>query len=109
KLFILSDGKFPAVPGFSLGNLDPVFMPIGEESADNLGIVAFSVRRNDDREGRVQAFGSVQNFGEEAVDATLELWMDGKQIDASNVKVAAGETSGASFNLPELDSGILEM
>jgi hypothetical protein len=109
KLFILSDGKFPPVPGFSLGNLDPVFMPIGEASPENLGIIAFSVRRNDDREGQLQAFGSVQNFGEEAADTTLELWMDGKQIDASNLKVPPGETSGASFNLPELDSGILEL
>ena len=30
KVFIFSDGKFPAVEGFSLGNLEPVFMPIGE-------------------------------------------------------------------------------
>ena len=64
KVFIFSDGKFPPVQGFSLGNLDPVFVPIGQPDVDNLGIVAFSVRRNEERENQLQAFGSIQNFGD---------------------------------------------
>ena len=42
KLYIFSDGRFPDVRGFSLGNLEPFFIPIGDAEAANVGIVGFS-------------------------------------------------------------------
>jgi hypothetical protein len=109
KMFILSDGKFPPVQGFSLGNLNPVFLPIGQPDAANLGIVSFTVRRNEDREGQLQAFGSIQNFGDEAVKAPVDLLLNGNPLDASEVTVPPGDAAGVSFNLGEIDSGIVEM
>ena len=47
KLVIFSDGKFGPVAGFELGNLEPVFVPIGEASAANVGIMAFSIGRSE--------------------------------------------------------------
>ena len=109
KVFILSDGKFPPVEGFSLGNLEPVFMPIGQPSAANFGIVAFSVRRNEERDNQLEAFGSVQNFGDEATTMTVDLLLDRNTIDTSQVQVKPGETAGVSFRLPDVDAGVLEL
>ncbi|MCC7084145.1 MAG: BatA and WFA domain-containing protein [Pirellulales bacterium] len=108
-LYILSDGKFPPVQGLSLRTLEPKFIPIGHSNAINLSIVAFGVRRNEQHEGRWQAFGSVQNFGEEAVTTHVELSHNGNKIDASQVTVQPGDTAGVAFDLTEGESGILEM
>jgi len=109
KLFIFSDGKFPPVKGFSMGSLNPLYIPIGRADAANVGIVSFSVRRNEERENQLQAFGNVQNFGDEAVTVPVDLLLNGNPLDASQVNVAAGETAGVSFNLGDVDSGILEL
>ena len=42
KLLIFSDGKFEDVSGFSLGNLEPVFVPIVAPQAANVAITAFA-------------------------------------------------------------------
>jgi von Willebrand factor type A domain/Aerotolerance regulator N-terminal len=109
KVFILSDGKFPPVEGFSLGNLEPVFMPIGQPSSANIGIVAFSVRRNEERDNQLEAFGSVQNFGEEATSMQVDLLLDANTIDTSQVQVKPGATAGVSFRLPDVAAGVLEL
>ncbi len=109
RLFIFSDGKFPPVQGFSLGNLDPVFVPIGQPDVGNVGIVAFSVRRNEERENQLQAFGSIQNFGDGEVDAPVDLLLNGNPIDASKIKIKPSDTAGVKFDLGEIESGILEL
>jgi von Willebrand factor type A domain/Aerotolerance regulator N-terminal len=109
KLFILSDGKFPPVEHFSLGNLEPVFMPIGKSTAENVGITAFSVRRNEDHQNELEAFGSLQNFGATQVAVPVDLLLNGNVIDGSTVHVQPGEIAGVSFNLGEIDSGVLEL
>ncbi len=109
KLFILSDGKFPPVQGFSLGSLNPVFLPMGKADATNLGIVSFSVKRNEERDGQLQAFGSIQNFSDEAVKVPVDLLLNGNPLDASEVNVPAGDTAGVSFSLGEIEGGILEL
>ena len=43
-LYIFSDGNFEHVTGFSLGNLSPIYVPIGQDDSPNVGILAFSVR-----------------------------------------------------------------
>ena len=108
-LYIYSDGKFRDVQGFSLGVLKPVFVPIGDPSADNLGIVAFSVRRNEDRPDRLQAFGRVENFGGEDTRTTTELYLDGQLIDAGELAVKAADGAGVAFDLSDRDSGVLEL
>ncbi|HEY2827862.1 MAG TPA: VWA domain-containing protein, partial [Pirellulales bacterium] len=109
KVFILSDGKFPPDENFSLGNLEPVFMPIGQPGAANVGIVAFSVRRNEERDNQLEAFGSIQNFGDAAMPMPVDLLLNGNTIDTSQVQVKPGETAGVSFRLPDVDSGMLQL
>jgi hypothetical protein len=108
-LYIYSDGKFRDVQGFSLGVLKPVFVPLGDAKADNLGIVAFSVRRNEERPDRLQAFGRIENFGAGDARMTTELYLDGQLIDASEVNVKTGDGAGVAFDLSDRDSGVLEL
>ena len=61
KLFIFSDGRFPPVEKFELGNLEPTFVPIGRSDAANVGVVAFGVSRSEDKNGKLQAFARLQN------------------------------------------------
>ncbi|HTQ38534.1 MAG TPA: BatA and WFA domain-containing protein [Pirellulales bacterium] len=109
KEFIFSDGKFPPATDVAPGHLELVYVPIGKTSAENVGIVAFSVRRNEDRENELEAFGSLQNFGAAEVAAPVDLLLNGNVIDASTVHVKPGETAGVSFHLGEVDSGVLEL
>ncbi len=61
-VYILSDGRFPDVEGFSLGKLKPVFVPIGEPAAPNIGIVAFSTRPREDKKDQLQALPPAGEF-----------------------------------------------
>jgi hypothetical protein len=108
-MYIFSDGKFRDVQGFSLGALKPVFVPLGDPSSLNLAIVAFSVRRNEDRPDRLQAFGRIENFGGEEVRTTAELHLDGALIDASEITVKPGDGAGVAFDLSDQESGVLEL
>ena len=109
KLYIFSDGRFPDVRGFSLGNLEPVFVPIGEPAAANVGIVSFTVRRNDQRPDQMQAFVRLENHSDANRTATVELRFDGRLIDARDVKIAADGTTSEAFSLESVDEGVLHV
>src|SRR5262249_43557825 len=97
QLIIVSDGRFPSVKDFSLGNLDPEYIPIGENSASNVGIVAFNVSRHEEQVDRWQAFARLENFGGEEASVTVELLFNGESIDFNKVEIPAGESSGVAF------------
>ena len=108
KLVIFSDGKFGPVP-FELGNLEPVFVPIGEASAANVGIMAFSIGRSEHHPERSQAFARLQNFGPEAVSVKVELFRDGVLSDAAQVQIAAGGSQSVPFELVGVEEGVLRL
>ncbi|MDZ4819753.1 MAG: BatA and WFA domain-containing protein [Planctomycetota bacterium] len=108
-MYIFSDGRFRDVTNFSLGNLTPKYVPIGDPNCRNAGIVAFEVRRNEDRPGKLQAFARIENSASEDLDLGLDLFLDGRRVDASSVKVSKQNSAGAVFDLGDLDSGILEI
>ena len=111
RLFILSDGKFPPVADFELGNLEPVFVPIGTPAAANVGIVTFSVGRHETKAGQLQAFARLANFGPENVSVLVKLFFnDGKEpIDADRLAIPAGEARGVTFDLGGLETGTLRL
>jgi hypothetical protein len=109
KLYIFSDGRFPDVKDFSLGNLEPTYFPIGEETSSNVGIVAFNVSRNEEQIDRWQAFARLENHGREDAKLTVELFFNGDSIDADKVEIAPGESNGVAFDLGEIGTGALEL
>jgi hypothetical protein len=97
KLSIYTDGGFPDVEGFSLGNLEPEVVVIGPPlpptaspkpsevgtapegskpdrvPSDNVAILALQTRRNDDKPDLYQVFGRVHNFRAEPVETEARL------------------------------------
>jgi hypothetical protein len=133
KLTIFTDGGFPDVEGFSLGNLEPEVVVMGppqlqpekpaagEEAAnarapsDNVAILALQTRRNDERPELYQVFGRVHNFRAEPVDTEAQLLRHdpdrpaapGRLIDAIALKVPAQSEQSFKFDLPS--EGLTEL
>lgn len=96
RLYIYTDGGFPDVEGFSLGNLEPEIVVIGpppppvtdlvspadpgsssprrsNPPSDNLAVLALQTRRDDEKPDLYQVFGRVHNFRAEAVETRAQL------------------------------------
>ncbi len=108
-VFVLSDGGFRTVPEFSWGNLNPLYLPIGSASASNLAVSAFSAQVNPARPDRMEAFVEVHNYSESDVSVELTLSLDESMLDAVQLSIAAGETSGTSFSFDRIEKGILKV
>ena len=104
KMFIFSDGGVAEVPGFSLGNLEAEYRPIGAfDIPHNVGITAFSISRDVDTESGVQAFVRLQNADDEDHSVDVSLYADGEIIDArADIKIAKEKSSVMSFDLTPL-------
>lgn len=106
-LFIFSDGRFADVTDFMLGNLTPVYVPIGTTTADNLAITALAARRNEARPEQREVFAQVSNATGRVQRVSVELKFNGSLVDARRIEVPAGEARGAVFPLPEGPGGEL--
>ncbi len=107
ELVILSDGRFDAVAGFSLGNLRPQYLPIGSPEAANLAITGLSVRSDENRPGRRQVFVQVANFSDQPQRTVIDMSLDGKLVDAVEMEISAEGLSGVTFSLGEISAGVL--
>jgi hypothetical protein len=61
-LHVFTDGRFPDVPDFALGNLQARYHSVGSEQVENLGIVACSATRSQNDPNAVQVLVGVRNF-----------------------------------------------
>lgn len=100
-LFIFSDGRFGDVEDFALGNLDPVYVPLGSPATGNLAITAVETRRSEALVGQLQAFVQAANYSDKPIDAVVELRRGGRLLDARRLSIAAGETVGATLPIGE--------
>jgi len=107
-LYLYTDGGFPAVPDFSLGNLTPQYVPIGSQSPRNVGLVAFAAERNPEQPEQWQAFARLANSGAEDVSLDVSLLRDGSLADAQTVTVPAQGQAGVHFELPGIERGTLQ-
>jgi hypothetical protein len=113
-LYIFSDGRFPEVSDFRLGNLEPVYMPIGSEEAENVGVLAFNVRRNESDPTRMEVFARIGNFGLRDAELSVELWNpllhpDGP-IAVGDYEVLAQDSRRVAFSdVSVAESGVLEL
>jgi hypothetical protein len=73
---IYSDGRFPDLPDFPLGNISPQYHLAGKpgpENTNNVAVVTFNAVRDDQDASKMQAFVRVANFRPQPVQAELEL------------------------------------
>ncbi len=107
-LYIFSDGKFPET-NIALGNLEPVYMPIGTDGAANVGIATFNVRRNESRPDQLQAFARLENHSKAQATVSLELLLNNETIDSDRLQIGPGEAHGFDRDLGALETGNLRL
>jgi hypothetical protein len=76
EIHLYSDGRFPDVAEFALGNLSVQYHPIGRmeaEAADNLGLVTLNAVRDDRDPTRVQVFAKVYNYQRKEAETHVQL------------------------------------
>src|SRR5216684_1860734 len=99
EVHLFSDGRFPDMPDFSLGNLiihfhtagkiereevtpallraagqaSAVKVAVGPAIVDNVALVAFNAARDDEDPSKLQVFARVLNFRKDPVSAKVEL------------------------------------
>jgi hypothetical protein len=79
-LHVFTDGRFPDVPDFALGNLQARYHSIGSENVENVGIVAFSATHSAKDPNAVQVLVGIRNYvpREARVRVRLEVRVDGE-------------------------------
>ena len=107
ELYIFSDGRFPSIEDFSMGNLRPQFLPLGSFAGENLAITAFNTRRNEERPNLQQAFVQVANFSETEQTTIVEVHLDSGLLDAAELTIPAGDVASSTFNLSGETEGTL--
>lgn len=107
ELYIFSDGRFPSIEDFSMGNLRPQFLPLGSFVGENLAITAFNTRRNEERPNLQQAFVQVANFSEAEQTTVVEVQLNNRLLDAAELTIPAGEVASSTFNLSGETEGTL--
>jgi len=98
-VILFSDGRLQGVPEFSWGNLKPRFVRIGNPTAANIAITAFSAARSPERAEALVVLAELSNFGAGTTDVTLSLYLDDELIDASATQVEVGGTQGIEFTI----------
>ncbi len=68
--------------------------PAAQTPVDNIGIAAFSARRDFREPGRVLIFARLVNAGPETVDTTLTLRVDGRPVEISPLVVPGATAQG---------------
>jgi hypothetical protein len=136
KLKIFTDGGFPDVEGFSLGNLEPEVIVIGpppapvtetldpsqpatktKPASDNVAILALQTRRNDEKPDLYEIFGRVHNYRAEPVRTEAKLLKHdpakpkaaGTLIDAIALAIPARSEQSFKFDLPDPGAANLEV
>jgi hypothetical protein len=91
-IYIMSDGGFPPVTNFKLGNLTPDYKKLGDDAAlTNVAIVAFGTDRNPDKPDRIEVFGRLENYGRQTANVEASLFVNGALVDAAQAEVPARE------------------
>jgi hypothetical protein len=136
KLKIFTDGGFPDVEGFSLGNLEPEVVVIGPPpppitdvpdptqaaaksklASDNVAILALQTRINEDKPEEYQVFGRVHNYRAEPVTTEAKLLRHdpdkpgtaGVLVDAIALTIPARSDQAFKFDLTDPGAADLEV
>ncbi|MBL8826561.1 MAG: VWA domain-containing protein, partial [Planctomycetaceae bacterium] len=109
KLFVLSDGKFPDVSEFSLGNLEPTFLSIGDADSGNVALTALGVSRRENRPEQRQVFARIENLAKTPFRGELTLSQEANLLDAQAIELEPDAGRGITFDLPDELRGSIEL
>ncbi|MGE5181063.1 MAG: vWA domain-containing protein [Acidobacteriota bacterium] len=106
-IVIVSDGAFPEpqlgqvswdppsdktknLAAVDLSGIDVRYLPVGHRS-DNVGIVAFNVRRYIANKAAYEVYIEIQNFGQEPAKRQLALYNGDTAVDVKDLTLAPGQ------------------
>lgn len=103
-IVLVSDGAFPeqqlgqvawdhahaGLAAVDLTGIDVRYLPVGHRS-DNVGIIAFNVRRYIANKAAYEVYIEVQNFGQEPAHRQLTLYNGDTPVDVVRLDLAPGE------------------
>ena len=103
-IVIVSDGAFPEqqlgqvswaadgknLAAVDLAGIDVRYLPVGHRS-DNVGIIAFNVRRYIANKAAYEVYIEVQNFGQEPAHRQLTLYNGDTAVDVKKLDLAPGQ------------------
>jgi hypothetical protein len=78
------------IAAIDLGNIDVRYLPVGHRS-DNVGIIAFNVRRYIANKAAYEVYIEVQNFGQEPAHRQLTLYNGDTAVDVRKLDLAPGQ------------------
>lgn len=115
-LYILSDGNVP-IPEFSLGNLEPIYMQIGADDCQNVGIIAFNAQRNSENPDQLQVFARLAHFTREKtgdkeaeeITVNVDVYLNRALIDSRRIRLPKGGQRGMDFMITDAETGSLKM
>jgi len=108
NIYILSDGGF-AAPQLDLGNLSAEYIPIGTELPSNVAILGFTVDRNVEKTGKIEAFARLYNFGLEPITVAATLSLNGELVDSSELTLDPESGDGVTFPIENATEGQLKL
>ena len=73
-----------------LTNVDVRYLPVGKKS-ENVGIIAFNVRRYIANKAAYEVYIEVQNFGSEPANRQLALYNGDTAVDINKIQLAPGQ------------------
>ncbi|MBA3456797.1 MAG: VWA domain-containing protein, partial [Deltaproteobacteria bacterium] len=73
-----------------LSSVDVRYLPVGRRS-DNVGIIAFNVRRYIANKAAYEVYVELQNFGTEPAHRQLRLYNGASNVDSKRIDLAPGE------------------
>lgn len=125
-IVLISDGAFPEtqlgqvvwqagsagapkdLASVDLTNVDVRYMPVGHRS-DNVGIVAFNVRRYIANKAAYEVFVEIQNFGTEPAKRKLLIQNGSNPVDQRDIELAPGQRIRRVYEkLPASDDNKLQ-
>ena len=107
QVVVFSDGGGESLSDLPSGGADIRFVNAGSASS-NVGIVALDLRRSPSSDLERQVFVTVENYGLDEVKASVELYLDGKQVGLRADPVAPNSPVSMVFDLSGTATGELK-
>lgn len=107
-VLVYSDGGGADLGDVAVGDAVVHFVPVGR-SAENAGIVALDLRRSPTSDLERQLFVTVQHFGADTVDGSVEVALGGKVVGLRTEPIPPDSPVSMVFDLPASASGELRV
>jgi len=108
EVVVLSDGGGEDLSSLSTGGAKVTYLRIGQRD-DNAGILALDLRRSPVSELDRQLFVTVEHYGNDTVDATVEVYLDEELVGLRNERLVSRAPISMVFDVDGSRSGILRV